>query len=349
MATVAPALAPGAKPKPSPATNKPFVLVPLYIYPSPTAWEPLWVAVDSHPELDFLVVVNPNNGPGPDMLPDANYIEVLARLTAAPNVKVIGYVHCSYGKRLLDELVAEVSAYRGWTHASERREDGKVCLFLCSILCSQAADRSVQAIVVDGIFFDEVPSSTVFVQYMTSLANATKTILNRNPAPEDTGNDDADERDEPGDVSAAELESASPTSAASPVSPRAPAAASSSKLAAPSPAPRSSAIVIYNPGVVVDPIFYLAADYIVAFENASRQWNAPAVTQGFKRLPRPLREKSIAVAHSAAGGSVEIGQLSKKCFELGCRGQFITTRPGYEDWCPSWAEFVKDMSRRAAG
>lgn len=120
-------LAPGSTPQPPPATNKPFVLVPLYIYPFPTAWEPLYVAADAHPELDFLVVVNPNSGPGPGVLPDDNYIEALARLTAAPNVKVIGYVHCSYGKRLLDELVAEVSAYRGWTHASERREDGKVC------------------------------------------------------------------------------------------------------------------------------------------------------------------------------------------------------------------------------
>lgn len=119
-------------------------------------------------------------------------------------------------------------------------------------------------------------------------------------------------------------------------------------MAAPSPPSNSTAVVIYNPGVVVDPIFYLAADYIVAFENASRQWNAPAVTQGFSRLPRPLRKKSIAVAHSAAGGFVEIGQLSRKCFELGCPGQFITTRPGYEDWCPSWPEFVKEMARRAA-
>jgi hypothetical protein len=201
--------------------------------------------------------------------------------------------------------------------------------------------------VVDGIFFDEVPSSTVYVQYMTSLANATKTTLNRNPVPEDAG-DETDEGDEAADVSAAELDPASPTSTASPASPRAP-AAKSSTLAAPSAPSNSTAIVIYNPGVVVDPIFYLAADYIVAFENASRQWNAPAVTQGFARLPRPLRKKSIAVAHSAAGGFVEIGQLSRKCFELGCPGQFITTRPGYEDWCPSWPEFVKEMSRRAAG
>ncbi|KAJ0119845.1 hypothetical protein J7T55_014050 [Diaporthe amygdali] len=325
---------PGSKPSPSLVTNKPFVLVPLYIYPFPTAWEPLYVAVDSHPELDFLVVVNPNSGPGPDILPDANYIEALARLTAAPNVKVIGYVHCSYGKRLLDEIVVEVSAYRGWTHASESREDGKT-------------------IVVDGIFFDEVPSSTVFVQYMTSLSNATKTILNRNPAPVDAGYD-ADPSDEANDVSAEELDLASPTSTASPASPRSrdPASPTASRPPAGPPAPpppaNSTAIVIYNPGVVVDPIFYLAADYIVAFENASRQWNAPVVTQGFSRLPRPLRKKSIAVAHSAAGGPVEIGQLSRKCYELGCSGQFITTRPGYEEWCPSWPEFVQEVARRTA-
>lgn len=209
------------------------------------------------------------------------------------------------------------------------------------------ADLALQTIVVDGIFFDEVPSSTVFVQYMTSLANATKTILNRNSAPENAG-DDADESAEAGDdVSAAEPDSASPTSTTSPASPRSPGAATRPPPGPAAPS-NSTAIVIYNPGVVVDPIFYSAADYIVAFENASRQWNAPAVTQGFSRLPRPLRKKSIAVAHSAAGGFVEIGQLSRKCFELGCQGQFITTRPGYEDWCPSWPDFVEEMARRTA-
>lgn len=227
-------------------------------------------------------------------------------------------------------------------------------------MVSTTTDLALQNIVVDGIFFDEVPSSTVFVQYMTSLSNATKTILNRNPAPVHAG-DDVDQNDVANDATSAGLDPASPTSTPSPASPRAPAAASASAsasasaaprspsgLAAPSPPSNSTATVIYNPGVVVDPIFYLAADYIVAFENASRQWNAPAVTQGFSRLPRPLRNKSIAVAHSAAGGFVEIGQLSRKCFELGCSGQFITTRPGYEQWCPSWPEFVQEMARRTA-
>lgn len=189
---------------------------------------------------------------------------------------------------------------------------------------------------------------------MTSISNATKTILNRNPIPGHAGDDDADHSSEANDVSADEFDLASPKPPTSPVAPRAPAPSSPSAsrpppgLTAPSPPPNSTAVVIYNPGVVVDPIFYLAADYIVAFENTTRQWNAPVVTQGFSRLPRPLRKKSIAVAHSAAGGFVEIGQLSRKCYELGCSGQFITTRPGYEEWCPSWPEFVQEMARRTA-
>lgn len=108
----------------------------------------------------------------------------------------------------------------------------------------------------------------------------------------------------------------------------------------------SSAIVIYNPGVVVDPIFYQAADYIVAFENSSAQWKNPVVVRGLKRLPKPLLQRSIPVAHSAGGGFVEVSQLSRRAAELGCLGQFVTSRPGYTEWCESWEEFVGEMARR---
>lgn len=121
------ALTSGSGLSPTPVTNRPFILLPLYIYPTPTAWEPLYLAAASHPGLDFFVVVNPGNGPGPGSLPDANYIEALTRLTALTNVKVIGYVHCSYGKRLLEDIVAEVNAYRKWTEALAETGHGKVC------------------------------------------------------------------------------------------------------------------------------------------------------------------------------------------------------------------------------
>ncbi|KAF3761883.1 hypothetical protein M406DRAFT_234055, partial [Cryphonectria parasitica EP155] len=203
------------------------ILVPLYIYPTPETWAPLYRAADAQPDLDFYVVVNPANGPGLGALPDANYVDALARLTALGNVRVIGYVHCSYGRRPVEDIVADVEAYARW-----EGEMGKT-------------------IVVDGIFIDETPSSTEFVEYLAALANAGRTILNRNVLV-------------PKMVTTA----------------------------------TAGAEVIYNPGVVVDPIFYQAADYIVAFENAAQQWVNPVVRQGFARLPRALVRRSVAVAHS---------------------------------------------------
>lgn len=97
-----------------PHSSRPFILVPLYIYPSPEAWAPLYRSAEAHPELDLYVVVNPSNGPGDGVLPDANYAEALARLTALQNVKVLGYVHCTYGQRPAEAIVEDVERYRGW-------------------------------------------------------------------------------------------------------------------------------------------------------------------------------------------------------------------------------------------
>lgn len=97
-----------------PHSSRPFVLVPLYIYPSPEAWAPLYRSAEAHPELDFYVVVNPSNGPGDGVLPDANYADALGRLTALHNVKVVGYVHCTYGQRPAEAIVEDVERYRGW-------------------------------------------------------------------------------------------------------------------------------------------------------------------------------------------------------------------------------------------
>lgn len=102
---------------------RPFILVPLYIYPAPGAWDPLYTAAARHADagLDFYAIVNPDNGPGTAAkLPDANYVAALERLTALPNVRVIGYVHCSYGLREADEIVRDVERYAGWEGESVR-------------------------------------------------------------------------------------------------------------------------------------------------------------------------------------------------------------------------------------
>jgi hypothetical protein len=94
--------------------SRPFLLIPLYIYPTTTSWEPLFCAATSHPQLGFLVIVNPANGPGSEALPDANYMTALAKLTTLPNVTVLGYVHCSYGHRALADVQSDVKAYQSW-------------------------------------------------------------------------------------------------------------------------------------------------------------------------------------------------------------------------------------------
>lgn len=124
--------------------KSPFILVPLYIYPTPVSWEPLFLAAKSFPDLDFLVIVNPGNGPGPDALPDANYLTALATLSALPNAKVIGYVHCSYGQRISAAIEKDILTYQGWTvkdgiSVSLPHHDTVAPLTLASPLASMAS------------------------------------------------------------------------------------------------------------------------------------------------------------------------------------------------------------------
>ncbi|KYK60818.1 hypothetical protein DCS_01956 [Drechmeria coniospora] len=126
--------------------DKPFVLIPLYIYPLHEAWEPLFQVASAHPEVRFIAVVNPNNGPGSEPLPDASYMAVLERLSKVPNICTLGYVHCTYGERDIDAITADIDVYCRWN----------------------------DALAVEGIFFDEVPSQVRFVPFMAGLADHTR-------------------------------------------------------------------------------------------------------------------------------------------------------------------------------
>ncbi|KAK4223257.1 Spherulin-4 [Podospora fimiseda] len=135
------------------ASNNPFILVPLYIYPASNSWAPLISSVSKHPNQDFLVVVNPDNGPGPGDLPDTNYISVLKTLSLLPNVKLLGYVHCTYGQRPQEEIIPDITSYKNWHTITS----GNIC--------------------IDGIFFDETPSTPEYVEYMSFLSSQTRSIL----------------------------------------------------------------------------------------------------------------------------------------------------------------------------
>ncbi|KAK0112477.1 hypothetical protein ONS96_001714 [Cadophora gregata f. sp. sojae] len=93
---------------------KTSILLPLYIYPLPKAWDSLYSAIESHPTLDFTIIINPNSGPGKDALPDEDYSREIARLNKYPNVYLVGYVRVNWCKRDLEKVCKDVDKYAAW-------------------------------------------------------------------------------------------------------------------------------------------------------------------------------------------------------------------------------------------
>ncbi|OJJ45019.1 hypothetical protein ASPZODRAFT_100142 [Penicilliopsis zonata CBS 506.65] len=95
---------------------KTTVLVPLYIYPLPQAWDPLFQAIQDYPHVSFLIIVNPNSGPGtPEQAsPDDAYRVAVSRLHAFPNVATVGYVLVDYTRRPLHEVTSDIDRYAAW-------------------------------------------------------------------------------------------------------------------------------------------------------------------------------------------------------------------------------------------
>lgn len=143
------------------------VLVPLYIYPFPGAWTPLYHAIEANPSTQFLVIINPGNGPGPSSLPDANYCHEIPKLRSHSNVAVFGYVHVSWGRRDLDEVRRDVEIYAAWP---EHQHD---------TFQPPCQDQNVSdtRLAIDGIFVDETPilaheHEVSFLGSLTSLVHS---------------------------------------------------------------------------------------------------------------------------------------------------------------------------------
>ena len=88
-----------------------------------------------YPNVDFMVILNPHNGPGEPILPDENYTREIPRLNALPNVCTIGYVRVNYCKRDLTEVCHDVAKYSRWEKESK-----------------------ISGLAVHGIFIDETPN-----------------------------------------------------------------------------------------------------------------------------------------------------------------------------------------------
>ncbi|KAH8674809.1 cell surface spherulin 4 family protein [Tricladium varicosporioides] len=138
------------KREPPPKSN---VLLPLYVYPAPGAWDPLLTAIKTNPQVNFTVVVNPASGPGGSSGPDANYTREIPKLNQHTNVRVVGYVSTNYTNRSLSHALQDIAVYSSWSE-----------------------NTIVSGLGLGGIFLDETPSqySHASAEFLEALAVATR-------------------------------------------------------------------------------------------------------------------------------------------------------------------------------
>ncbi|KAK3624536.1 hypothetical protein LTR56_020976 [Elasticomyces elasticus] len=73
--------------------NYGFILVPLYIYPLPGAWDGLFNVAKTYPSVTFQAVINPDTGPGDSACPNSDFSTSMAELNSIPNIQTLAYVH----------------------------------------------------------------------------------------------------------------------------------------------------------------------------------------------------------------------------------------------------------------
>jgi hypothetical protein len=103
----------------------------------------------AHSDLRFILIINPNSGPGAaPWWPNADYVRELRRLSAYANVQMVGYVRATYCQRPIDDVFEDIETYAAWRNSN-------VC----------------PGLGVDGIFIDETVNlySPQAKQYLDSI------------------------------------------------------------------------------------------------------------------------------------------------------------------------------------
>lgn len=95
-------------------------------------------SITNNPHLDFIVVLNPNSGPGErPWWPNEDYVREIPKLNHYHNVLTLGYVRTEYCKRDFVETCQDIRTYGSWSE-----------------------DEETPGCYVQGIFFDETPNES---------------------------------------------------------------------------------------------------------------------------------------------------------------------------------------------
>lgn len=87
------------------------IIVPLYVYPAPGAWDAVVAAKRAHPSVPFLVVANPDSGVGQSLNQD--YLGGIRYLRNNGCI-ILGYVDTAYGNRNVTQVMAEMDQWKAW-------------------------------------------------------------------------------------------------------------------------------------------------------------------------------------------------------------------------------------------
>ncbi|KAN0117757.1 Spherulation-specific family 4 [Hyaloscypha variabilis] len=103
--------------------------------------------------------------------------------------------------------------------------------------------------------------------------------------------------------------------------------------------------ITFNPGVVVDPLFYDMADSVIIFENSWAEFN----TTFLSTMSWALLQKSTVVVHSFLGSDAMQANLINNITDANVTGLLITTSDGYTNTSSLWPQFCEELADKNNG
>ena len=118
-----------------------------------------WQSIINHPDLNFTVVINPDNGPGSNSTPVDEYIKAIKSLNVYPNVRTLGWVDTERGERDNATVRADIERYSNWS--------------------------SVDGLALHGIYLDHTPykdegNSSLYLKNVTAAIRDSQGFLGTN-------------------------------------------------------------------------------------------------------------------------------------------------------------------------
>ena len=87
------------------------IILPLYSYPTNSEWPGVEAALANYPGVEFILIINPSNGPG---TLTSEWEVAISTLKGYSNALVVGYVDTVQTSRSIGDVEGDVSSYASW-------------------------------------------------------------------------------------------------------------------------------------------------------------------------------------------------------------------------------------------